>query len=308
MIEKGTLLYIYAETPLHPGSGSELGTIDLPVQRERHTGFPMIQGSGLKGVLREAAESNPNNKEYVKWVFGPEEAADHAGALSVGDARILLFPVRSLKGIFAWITCPMVLNRLQRDLSATPGITAPSWQVPAPAAENGCCVQPKSDVVIDSKNVVLEEYTFEARSDPYVDSLGNWLAKTVLPEGSEYKFWRGKLQNSLVVLPDDAFADFVKYHTMVITRTRIDDVKKTVAQGALWTEEHLPPETILYAPLFASKPRYDGNGAKPPENLNSAKDVLGWLTALNLGYVRLGGDETVGRGLARVTFHKEEKK
>lgn len=307
MIEKGTLLYIYAETPLHPGSGTELGTIDLPIQREKHTGFPMIQGSGLKGVLREAAESKPNNKEYVKWVFGPEEAAEHAGALSVGDARILLFPVRSLKGIFAWITCPLALNRLKKDLSAV-GLNASSWQVPAPAAENRCCVQPKSAVAIDSKNVVLEEYTFQAQSDQAVDSLGGWLAGAVLPQTPEYQFWRDKLKNSLVVLPDDAFTDFVKYHTMVGTRTKIDNATKTVQTGALWSEEHLPPETILYAPLFASKARHDGNGAKPPEELNEAKGVLEWLRGLELGYVRLGGDETVGRGLARVTFHKEDKR
>lgn len=307
MIEKGTVLYIYAETPLHPGSGTELGTIDLPIQREKHTGFPMIQGSGLKGVLREAAESKPNNKEYVKWVFGPEEAAEHAGALAVGDARILLFPVRSLKGIFAWITCPLALNRLKKDLSAV-GLNASSWQVPAPAAENRCCVQNNSAVVIDSKNVVLEEYTFEAQSDQAVDSLGGWLAGAVLPQEGEYQFWREKLKNSLVVLPDDAFTDFVKYHTMVVTRTKIDNATKTVQSGALWSEEHLPPETILYAPLFASKARHDGNGAKPPEKLNEAKGVLEWLRGLELGYVRLGGDETVGRGLARVTFHKEDKR
>ena len=310
MIEKGTLLYIYAETPLHPGSGSELGTIDLPIQREKHTGFPMIQGSGLKGVLREAAEAKDGTKDYVKWVFGPEQAADHAGALSVGDARILLFPVRSLKGIFAWITCPMVLNRLKRDL-ATVGIKADgAWQgFPTPEAENKCCVQTtQSAVAIDSRNVVLEEYTFEAQPDKSADELGKWLAATVLPQTPEYKFWQDKLKNSLVVLPDDAFTDFVKYHTMVISRTKIDDTKKTVIPGALWTEEHLPPETILYSPLFGSKARYDGNGTKPPGDLNTGEGVIKWLAGLNFAYVRLGGDETVGRGLARVTFHKEEKK
>lgn len=310
MIEKGTLLYIYAETPLHPGSGTELGTIDLPIQREKHTGFPMIHGSGLKGVLREAAEAKDSTKEkeYVKWVFGPEQSADHAGALSVGDARILLFPVRSLKGIFAWITCPMVLNRLKRDLAAA-GVKADPWQVPPElGAENKCWIQTaQSAVEVDAK-VVLEEYTFVAQPEKSVDDLGKWLAKAVFPPTDEYQFWKGKLENSLVILPDDAFTDFVKYHTMVISRTKIDDTKKTVIPGALWTEEHLPPETILYSPLFGSKARYDGNGTKPPGDLNTGEGVIKWLAGLNFAYVRLGGDETVGRGLARVTFHKEATK
>ncbi len=36
-------MFIIAETPIHPGSGSELGIVDLPIQRERHTNFPKIE-------------------------------------------------------------------------------------------------------------------------------------------------------------------------------------------------------------------------------------------------------------------------
>lgn len=49
--------FIIAETPVHADSGSELGIVDLPIQRERHTAFPKIEGSGLKGCIREAFES-----------------------------------------------------------------------------------------------------------------------------------------------------------------------------------------------------------------------------------------------------------
>ena len=50
-------------------------------------------------------------------LFGPPTAGagEFAGALSVSDARLLAFPVRSLKGVFAWVSCPAVLTRLQRD-------------------------------------------------------------------------------------------------------------------------------------------------------------------------------------------------
>jgi CRISPR-associated protein Cmr4 len=51
MSEKA-LLMIHALTGLHPGSGTALGVVDLPVQRERHTAWPLIPGSSLKGVKR----------------------------------------------------------------------------------------------------------------------------------------------------------------------------------------------------------------------------------------------------------------
>jgi CRISPR-associated protein Cmr4 len=33
----------------------------------------------------------------------------------VMEAKILAFPVRSLAGCFAWLTCPLCLNRFNRD-------------------------------------------------------------------------------------------------------------------------------------------------------------------------------------------------
>src|SRR5439155_954829 len=43
-------------------------------------------------------------------------ADEFGGALSVADARLLLFPMRSLKGTFAWLSCPFALKRLKRDV------------------------------------------------------------------------------------------------------------------------------------------------------------------------------------------------
>jgi len=52
MFEAKSMLYLYVETPLHTGSGRGLGTVDLPIQRERVTGYPMVQASSIKGCLR----------------------------------------------------------------------------------------------------------------------------------------------------------------------------------------------------------------------------------------------------------------
>src|SRR6266581_2152289 len=82
MITAKKTLYLYVETPLHAGVGSGLSSIDLPIQRERTTQYPMIQGSGIKGKLRSVAEDTLP-EEKVRIMFGPKttDAADHAGAL-----------------------------------------------------------------------------------------------------------------------------------------------------------------------------------------------------------------------------------
>ena len=128
------------------------------------------------------------------------------------------------------------------------------------------------------------------------------------------------MRTSLVILPNDVFRDFVLHATEVITRIRIDRDKKTVDKGALWTEEHLPSDTLLYVPLYATKARKKAPQPTEEEmfaqlrNLKNAslqrkashtvteQEVLDHVKTLNNTYLQLGGDETVGRGLVRIRF------
>src|SRR5205085_12263114 len=66
MITATNILYIYTETPLHVGTGSGLSNIDLPIQRERTTQYPMIQGSSIKGKMRATAELLLEEQEAKK--------------------------------------------------------------------------------------------------------------------------------------------------------------------------------------------------------------------------------------------------
>ena len=105
-------LFIHAITSVHPGSGTALGHVDLPIQRERHTDWPMIPGSSLKGVLRDALGAADRLSEEERLaVFGPDQrsAHEHAGAIALTDARILGFPVRSLAGVFAWLAMQLIV-------------------------------------------------------------------------------------------------------------------------------------------------------------------------------------------------------
>jgi CRISPR-associated protein Cmr4 len=118
MYKGSFLLSFYAETPVHMGSGGSVSYVDLPVQRERHTSFPVLWGSGIKGVLRNFAHRKWS-EEKVNTIFGPEKGEEeYSSCISITDAKILLYPVRSVKGVFAWITCPFVLKRFLEDLKA----------------------------------------------------------------------------------------------------------------------------------------------------------------------------------------------
>ncbi|RME39831.1 MAG: type III-B CRISPR module RAMP protein Cmr4, partial [Planctomycetota bacterium] len=189
---KGAVLGIHVLTALHPGSGTALGTVDLPVQRERHTQWPVIPGSTLKGILRDACRrSSRNNSETgedesaaegkknddLLAAFGPEteKAHEHAGALSFTDARILAFPVRSLKGVFAWVTCPAVLERLVRDVKLAGLDTAPS-QLPDPPARDRALCGANSPLLVDGNKLVLEEFDFE-RSEGDTGHIAEWIAE-----------------------------------------------------------------------------------------------------------------------------------
>lgn len=292
MYDTVAVLYIYAETPLHAGSGSRLATIDLPIQRERITDYPMVQGSSLKGVWRSAARRKVGNRRVLA-VFGPESIAGseeaYAGALTLTDARLLLFPVRSLVAGFAWVTSALALERLRRDLALAGRM--PGWQVPLPS--NGIAlVTPSSQLLVDGQ-LVLEDFDFPAEKNDVLDQIAQWLAQEALPPDAEYQYWREKLPTALALLPDEGFGHFLRHATEVVARIRLKEGTKSV--DSLWYEEALPAESLLYSLLLAGKPR-GGNA----DGLDSGAAVIDFLRDLGRERLQMGGDETTGRGIVRV--------
>ena len=64
---KKQIMSIFTRTPMHVGAGSSVGIVDLPIIRERHTDYPVIPGSSLKGVLADLwqEERDKNDKGGV---------------------------------------------------------------------------------------------------------------------------------------------------------------------------------------------------------------------------------------------------
>jgi CRISPR-associated protein Cmr4 len=284
------LLFIHALTGLHPGSGTALGHVDLPVARERHTGWPLIPASTLKGVLRGACRTGPKDEDNPELlaVFGPkpgESANEHAGALSLTDARLLAFPVRSLVGVFAWVTCPAVLMRLIRDLELVNCRFRP-FDVPS-LLDKQAASPDASPLLIDGTNLVLEEFDFERRADVDIRHIADWIAGAVSDVGTA-----ARIKTHIVVVFDDAFGHFVRHATEVTARIGLHYETKTVKDGALFYEEFLPPETLFYSLVFAEPSR--------SKHKMDASEVRQYVESKTPKTLQIGADETIGKGLCAV--------
>ena len=302
MFEQSRLLFLYAVTPVHMGAGQAIGVIDNPIQRERHTNHPNMAGSGLKGAIRHHLGTSWE-KPLVNRIFGPEtDSSDHAGAISFGDAQVVAFPVRSLKQAFVYAVSPVTLARMKR-LATLAKVNA-DWAVPSVESDK-CCVT--DNRVLSNGKLVLEafEYDVEDSASTVLKTVAAWLADNALPQDAAHQYFRDKIKTDLVLLPDDAFSQFVENATVVEPHVRIDDESGTAADGGLFYTENLPPESLLIAPVFASIERFAKD--KKPEAHMDAEQVMGKL-AESLGdkLIQVGGDATTGRGQVVLHFAKGE--
>ncbi|HNH49232.1 MAG TPA: type III-B CRISPR module RAMP protein Cmr4, partial [Myxococcota bacterium] len=141
-------------TSTHVGDGASVGNISLPLVRERHTGWPWLPGSSLKGALRARArflapqgepERERSYRERIDRFFGPEAETEVAtGSFVVTGAQLWALPVRSIKGTFLLLTCPLALARLRRLFPELP---------PSPTVDQG------SVLLADGNDAFLSEAT-----------------------------------------------------------------------------------------------------------------------------------------------------
>jgi CRISPR-associated protein Cmr4 len=291
MFEKQAAVFFYALTPVHMGAGSAIGVIDNPIQRERHTHHPCFAGSGIKGAVRHSFETLRGDPALLTPLFGPASGSGdlHAGAVSFGDAQLVVFPVRSLKNGYVYATSPQALARAQRLLEMV-GVKV-DWSIPR--ADEGRCAVANKELLSDSNKLHLEAFEYEAaQPSATTQAIAVGLAATAMPDGEGYRYFREKLAKDLVVLSDTDFGYFAEHAMLVEPHVRIDEETGTAAKGGLFYTENLPPEALLVAPLLASQTRTGSGGEMP------AKEVLVKMRNVLHGQVlQIGGDSTTGRGL-----------
>lgn len=288
------LYHLQNLSALHVGTGQGVGVVDLPIARSKATNLPVVPGSGLKGVLRDELQAQKQlNKEQVKALFGPDSSAEvsHAGAIALGDANLLLLPIRSFSGTIAYATCPYILRQYQRDLGS-------DLKIPKLDEQQAGVVEDSVLFVGRTREIALEDLDIQANYNDTIQQWADVITRNIYPEGvAQAEDWREQMSRRFVILPDDIFSFLADTATEIRIRIRIDRDARIVKEGALWSEENLPAETVLWGVMGIADAR-DRSGLKA--------DELSALLPQDEIIVQVGGKHTVGRGLCRLLIAKNQ--
>ncbi len=277
------VFHLHALSALHCGTGQAADVVDLPIARARATKLPIVPGSSLRGVLRAQVSEQDEGKERA--LFGPRtvrsDEDSFAGALAVGDAHLLVLPVRCLAGIVSFVTSPFILNRYRRDLQRA---GAQAAEVPKPADD--AALVPPASVNRSEAKLVLEDLDLKADAGGGADEWAKLIGAALHADDSDAK---ADFQNRFAIIHDDIMGYLADTATEIRARISIDDETGTVKQGALWYEENLPAETALWG-VYALT---DSNEPDKPDSEDDLAD------ALDDRLLQLGGNAGVGGGLVR---------
>lgn len=289
-------ILIQAVSPLMVGEGTAVGGIKLVLARERHTRWPFIPGTALKGALRARAtmlthaEHQGLDPDRVIDVFGapPPSGADddieRPGSLVFNQATLLALPLRSLKGGYLLVTSPLALARLARELREEREIPRVDEDrvIVAPGQSQRYSFN-EQNLALDERTtgiVMLEDLDWLLTEDPRINA---WIE--VLSNWSDDVPWE-----RLALVNDALFDHACAAWTSVRTRAAIGE-DGIVKDGQLFTQESLPPETLLWTTLDTS--------LQPKEHLDTAtllpRQGRAWT---------MGAHQTTGAG--RVAWYAME--
>ena len=280
------LFHLHALSALHCGTGQSAGVVDLPIARARATQLPIVPGSSLRGVLREHTTAKDN--QAARTLFGPKTVTSDkdsfAGALAVGDAHLLILPVRCLAGIVSYVTSPFILRRYVRDLERT-GVTL---ELPDAPAEDAAKVTAASVNRID-QTLVLEDLDLQADEDNSLNPCADHIAQVVHPQDQETQ---KDFTKRFALLPDKVMGFLTETATEVRARIVLNQNTGTVRKGGLWNEENLPAEAVLWGIFALSESNNKQNSCSAEDSFQDAFPDAETL-------LQLGGNAGVGSGLVR---------
>ena len=284
------IFHLHTLSGLHVGIGQGTGVIDQPIDREGASGLPQVPGSGLKGVLRDELEpiESPSDTQKINnhlALFGPktgDNASEYAGAIAVGDGRLLALPVRSWNGTFAWVSCPMILRRYQRDMLSVADKAVPK-KVPKPPKNSA--LRTESSALHDAGTGMVFLEDLDIASGTCAEDWAEFISKKFFDDD-----WQILFMERFLILPDDIFNFLAETATEIRARIKIDAGTRTVRSGALWYEEYLPAETLLWGVVASDRSRKD-------KHEKSAADLLALLPEERR--LQIGGNASTGSGQVR---------
>ncbi|AET32319.1 type III-B CRISPR module RAMP protein Cmr4 [Pyrobaculum ferrireducens] len=282
-------LFVYALSPLHVGVGRAEGAhVDLPVQRDEFE-LPVIWASSLKGALKSHAYKRGAGND-VRLVFGrePGERPDSISGVTLLDARLLLMPARSLRGVWIYVTTPHLLRLFTTYAEVYKGGEREGFKDAVENAQKLINNSIKNKALVSSKDYVdngkifLNEVEVEASVDPVVEAFANALRNLgiQLP-----KF-------DIAVVGDDLSREVIDRSLLVQYRVRLNRETKTVAEGGLWSEEYVPQFTLFHSAVVCR----DVGDRTADKVCALFNNLLGGNPAV----LWVGGKETIGKGLVRI--------
>ncbi len=296
--------------PVHIGAGGyRLGRVDNTIVREPGTNLPKIPGTSLAGVARSYAsmrygkpEAAGQHKRFkgekekcpIIYTFGTaaEAAGGQAGKVSIGDARMLFFPVSSIAGP-VWVSTREIFE------------------------EAGFKVKTNSTAATD--NMAISNLTWNKENI----NLGWLMLKhdsglniTPPSEIKDKKEWKA-IENRIVIISQKLFPQVVNSNLDVRTSVAINPETGAAEDKALFTYEAMPRATWLWFDVVeddyrnkfqeTSKQFKDGveNAGDPlGETWNKPHDVV--IAGLKLiEYLGVGGMCTRGFGRMKLICDKE---
>lgn len=230
-----TYRYLLMTTdPVHIGTGGmRLGRVDNSIVREPGTRLPKIPGTSLSGAIRSYAAYRYGKRTCagkdghcgqptcpICYTFGSVkgEGSEHSfsGVVSIGDARLLLFPVYSMAGP-VWVTCSPTLNDFGIPGETDPGDKA-NWES-----------------ITTQKHLNLGWLMIEKDSKDWKvpDKLKNCLPEAV-----------GK---RIILISEKLFSQVVNSNLEVRTSVAINPETGAAEDKALFTYEAIPRAAFLWA-------------------------------------------------------------
>lgn len=299
--------FALALDPIHVGTGGyRLGRVDLSIVREPGTDLPKVPGTSLTGACRTysamtvqdhrkkaglppiwpncAGQGQPDARRNYKGHCGEADCPicvtfgfvrqdrSFQGLAQFSDARLVLFPVRSLAGP-VWVTCPDVLRDLDIEESEPP----------------------------DGKVRVAKGIKVSGRLN-----LG-WLMLAV-DSGSPLSLDDSKLAgvspeilSRTVLVSNKLFCQIVNDNLEVRTSVSIDPATGAAAERALFTYEAIPRATVLAFDVVITDPKFYRIDGEIPLNGEMDKVRETVEEGLKLFEVLgIGGMGTRGMGRIRI--------
>ena len=224
-------------------------------------------------------------------IFGDQE---NAGIFAFGEAKILAFPVRSARGSFAFVTCPLALERFRREHGGLEKLVTPVMRVPDEPKDMFCMAGDKVVITRGGQTgVVLEEFRFNltaAFPAEWETALLSLLDDSVLQAG----------QGRFVHLSTGDFSHFVRTACDISQHVRISDETGTAERGGLFDLESVPAETLFFAPVTQlPRPSTPDKPGMPFERVNEEFQALSGLLS-GKPVLQFGGDSTTGLGFCTV--------